>query len=250
MKKRLLDIAEFRTGYQFRGKVKSNPAGTVRVVQIKDIDPDLRIRRADLVTVALDRPEPYLVQAGDVLFLGRGHRLYAVLVSEVEPNTIATGYFFILRPNPRLVLPTYLAWSLNQPDFQESLRPVQRGSHIPMVSRADVENLRIEAPPLDLQQRILTLNGLLDRERRLYAAILEKRGLLVQAVSRKLMRETGDLHPFARKKETGDLSHFARKKETGDLSHFARKKETGDLSHFARKKETGDLRPPLANKDD
>ena len=67
MKKRLLDIAEFRMGYQFRGKVKPDPAGTVRVVQIKDIDPDLRIRVADLVTVTLDRPEPYLVQVGDCL---------------------------------------------------------------------------------------------------------------------------------------------------------------------------------------
>ena len=109
MKKRLIDIAEFRTGYQFREKVKPDPAGTVRVVQIKDIDPDLRIRVADLVTVSLDRPEPYLVQAGDVLFLGRGHRLYAVLVPEVEPNTIATSYFFILRTNPLAVLPAYLA---------------------------------------------------------------------------------------------------------------------------------------------
>ncbi|MDS4040941.1 MAG: restriction endonuclease subunit S [Candidatus Competibacter sp.] len=195
MKKRLLDIAEFRMGYQFRGKVKPDPAGTVRVVQIKDIDSDLRIRVADLVTVTLDRPEPYRIQVGDVLFLGRGHRLYAVLVPEVEPNTIATGYFFILRPNPRAVLPAYLAWSLNQPDFQESLRPFHRGSHVPMVSRTDVEELRIEAPPLDVQQRILTLNGLLDRERRLCAAILEKRRLLAWAVSRKLMRETGDLRP-------------------------------------------------------
>ncbi len=192
MKKRLLDIAEFRMGYQFRGKVKPDPAGTVRVVQIKDIDPDLRIRGADLVTVSLDRPEPYLVQADDVLFLSRGHRLYAVLVPEVEPNTIATSYFFILRPNPRVALPAYLAWSLNQPDFQESLRPFHRGSHVPMVSRADTEELRIETPPLAVQRRILALNDLCDRERRLCAALVEKRRLLARAVSRKLMQETGD----------------------------------------------------------
>jgi len=198
MKKRLLDIAEFRTGYQFRGKVMPDPAGTVQVVQIKDIDPDLRIRVADLVTVTLDRSEPYLIQADDVLFLGRGHRLYAVLVPEVEPNTIATGYFFILRPNPCLVLPAYLAWSLNQPDFQESLRPFHRGSHIPMVSRTDVEELGIQTPPLDVQRRILRLNDLLDHERRLCAAIQEKRRLLVQTLCRKLMQETqetGDSRP-------------------------------------------------------
>jgi hypothetical protein len=187
MKKRLRDIAEFHIGYQFRGKVKPDPSGAVQVVQIKDISSDLRICVDDLTPVRIDRPEPYMIQEGDVLFLSRGHRLYAVVVPELEPNTIATGYFFILRPNLRTVLPEYLAWSLNQPGFQESLRPYHRGSHIPMVSRADVEGLRVEVPPLDVQRRILTLNNLLEQERRLSSAIQEKRSLLVQAVSRKLM---------------------------------------------------------------
>jgi hypothetical protein len=190
MKKRLRDIADFRIGYQFRGKVKPDPAGEVRVVQIKDIDSDLQVRVPDLTPVSIDKPEPYLTQMGDVLFLNRGHRLYGVVVPELQPNTIATGYFFILRPNPRVMLPEYLAWSLNQPDFQESLRPYHRGSHIPMVSRIDVEELRIQVPPLEVQRRILTLNSLLDHERRLFAAIQEKRSLLVQAVSRKLMHDT------------------------------------------------------------
>src|SRR5688572_28942269 len=102
-------------------------------------------------------------------------------------NTIATGYFFILRPRGRLVLPGYLAWSMNQPDLQEALRPYLRGSHMPMVSRADVEDLRIPLPPLDVQRQVLKLNDLLDQERRLSAAIQDRRGLLVQAVARKLM---------------------------------------------------------------
>lgn len=190
MKKRLRDIADFRIGYQFRGKVKPDPAGAVRVVQIKDIDSDLQVRIPGLTPVSIDRPEPYLTQAGNVLFLNRGHRLYAVVVPEVEPNTIATGYFFILTPNPHLMLPEFLAWSLNQPEFQESLRPYHRGSHIPMVSRSDVEELRIEVPSLEVQQRILALNNLMDDERRLFAAIQEKRNILVQAVSRKLIQDT------------------------------------------------------------
>lgn len=190
MKKRLRDIAEFRIGYLFREKVKSDPKGMVRVVQIKDVDADLGIRTIDLVTVALDRPEPHLIQAGDVLFLSRGHRLYAVLVPPVGPNTIATGYFFILRPDHRVVLPEYLAWSLNQPDFQELIRPYHRGSHIPMVSRSDIEGLRIHVPPLEVQRRILLLNQLFDNERHLVAEIQEKRRLLIQMVSRKLMLET------------------------------------------------------------
>ena len=100
MKKRLKDIADFRIGYQFRGKVKPDPAGTVRVIQIKDIMPDLQIRLNELETVTIERLEPHRVQQGDVLFLSRGHRLYAVVLPAVEPNTIATGYFFVLPEDP------------------------------------------------------------------------------------------------------------------------------------------------------
>ena len=187
MKKRLKDIADFRVGYQFRGKVNPDPTGTVRVIQIKDVDADLRIRVDDMATVTIDRPEPYLTQPGDVLFLGRGHRLYAVVVPEIPPNTIATGYFFILRTNSRVVLPEYLAWSLNQPEFQDTLRPYVRGSHIPMVSRSDVEQLQIQVPPLHVQEQVLRLNHLLGEERRLSAAIQVKRGLLVQTISRQMI---------------------------------------------------------------
>lgn len=189
MKKRLKDLADFRIGYQFRGKVEPDPAGNVRVIQIKDIDADLRIRIDGLAPVKLDRPEPYLTQEGDVLFLSRGHRLYAVVVPATAPNTIATGYFFILRPKTRVVLPEYLAWSMNQGDFQEALRPFHRGSYIPMVSKTDVQDLLIRVPPLEVQRQILQLHALLDEERRLAASLQEKRTALIQAVSRKLLRE-------------------------------------------------------------
>jgi restriction endonuclease S subunit len=187
MKKRLKDIANFRVGYLFRGKVKPDPTGSVRVVQIKDVDSKRRINTTGLDQVSIDKPQPYLVQPNDVLFLSRGHRLYATVVPEVAPNTIATGYFFILRPDEHTVSPEYLAWLLNQPSFQESLKPFRRGTHIPMVSRTDVENLRIQIPSLEVQRQIVKLNELLDKERRLVAAIQEKRRLLVQAASRKMM---------------------------------------------------------------
>ena len=190
MKKRIKDIADLRVGYQFRGKVTLDPGSSLRVIQIKDIDPDLRIRVDDLANVHVDRPEPYVTQLGDVLFLSRGYRLYAVVVPEVQPNTVATGYFLILRPKGKVVLPEYLAWSMNQVGFQQSLRPYLRGSHMPMVSKADVEGLRIPLPAIVVQRQILRLNDLLDKERQLSAEIQDRRKLLIQAVARKLMRET------------------------------------------------------------
>jgi hypothetical protein len=187
MKRRLKDIVELRIGYQFRGKVESDPTGPIPVIQIKDIDASLQIRASAMDRVEIEQPEPYQVREGDVLFLARGHRLYAAVVPEVEPGTIATSYFLILRPKDGLVSAEFLAWSMNQPEFQRSLRPFHRGSHMPVITRREVEHLRIHVPPLDVQRRILRLNELLKKERRLTTAIQERQSLLVRAVSRKLL---------------------------------------------------------------
>jgi len=187
VKRQLRDIADFRIGYQFRGKVTPDPAGTVRVVQIKDIDANLQIRTTDLTPVEIDRPDSHLIREGDVLFLSRGHRLYAVIVPKVDAKLIATGYFFVLRTNQQILLPEFLAWSMNEIDFQERVRPFHRGTHMPMISKTDLENIQIDVPPMEVQHQILALNGLLNEERRLSTSILEKRTALVQSVLRKLM---------------------------------------------------------------
>src|SRR4051812_39072015 len=120
MKKQIKHLADVRAGYQFRGRVEPNRDGTVRVVQIKDITDQRRIRTDDLTPVKLDKPEAYLVQQGDILFLARGHRQFATVIVEPLANTIATGYFFILRLKTDRLLPPYLAWFMNQSEFQEA----------------------------------------------------------------------------------------------------------------------------------
>jgi restriction endonuclease S subunit len=185
MKKRIASVADVHVGYQFRGKVEPDPRGNVRVIQIKDIDLNRRVRFDDLVRVRLDRPDPYLTEAGNVLFLARGHRQYAVVVTEPVQDVIATGFFFILRLKTTHLLPEFLAWSINQPKFQEAMRPFVRGSHMPLVSKTDFQELTVPVPSLNVQRRIVTLNDLLDQERKLTATLQEKRAALVHALSQK-----------------------------------------------------------------
>lgn len=191
MKKKLKDIADIRTGYQFRGKVTASDKSNVVVIQIKDVDEHLFVQTSDLVPVKVENPEPYLVSQGDVLFLSRGHRQYATMVTKPVKNTIATGYFFIVRPKASVIQPSFLVWTLNQPDFQESMRPFVRGSHIPLVTKMDFQNITIQIPPLAVQDRIMTLQSLFEREKKLSTAIKVKRQQVVQAVSHKLI--TGQL---------------------------------------------------------
>jgi hypothetical protein len=187
MKRKLKDIADIRTGYQFRGKVWASDDANVAVIQIKDVDERQFVHTSDLVPVKVENPEPYLVSQGDVLFLSRGHCQYATIVTEPVQDTIATGYFFIVRPRTAVIQPSFLAWTINQPEFQESLRPFVRGSHMPLVSKVDFQDITISVPSLAVQERIMTIQSLFEREKQLSAAIELKRHQLVQAVSQKLI---------------------------------------------------------------
>lgn len=200
MKSRLVKISEIRNGYQFRGRVTpielrgakeeaALPPGVVRVIQIKDIDDDRRLHADDLVPVRIDAdPEKYEARQGDVLFLARGHRLFATAITHPLHDTVATGYFFILRPTTEAVLPRYLAWYINQSPFQAALRTFMKGTHQPLVARKDIEDLEVEIPPRKTQEAIVALDDLRVKELRLTLALQEKRSQLVQALSMKAAR--------------------------------------------------------------
>ena len=192
MQAKLKNIAGIRNGYQFRGKVEpldleagaNMPPGVVRVIQIKDVDDDWRLHSDNLPAVRLDRaPEKYLAQQGDVLFLSRGQRLLATTITEPLHDTVATGYFFILRLKSDSVLPRYLAWAINQTPFQSVLRTFMKGTLQPLVSRKDIEDLCVEVPPLEVQEAIVAIDDLRVREQHLLAAIRSKRSQLIQAIS-------------------------------------------------------------------
>ena len=173
MKQRIADIATIRSGYQFREKVEHNPSGTVPVIQIKDLTSDFQLHIHDLIRVSMPKAAPYRVEQGDVLFLARGHRLGAAAVTEPIEGAIATGYFFILQPSSH-VRPGYLARAMNQKQFQERMRPLVRGSHIPLITKSDFEGLTIDVPPLDTQHLIESIDSLHRRENMLMQLIEQK----------------------------------------------------------------------------
>jgi hypothetical protein len=184
MKQRIADLADVRSGYQFREKVVHDPRGSVPVIQIKDLTSDFQLNTRDLIRVSMSKSEPYRVEQGDVLFLARGHRLSATAVTEPLTGTIATNYFFILRPSNR-IRPGYLAWAINQKGFQDRMRPLVRGSHIPLITKSDFEDLALDVPPLEIQQAIETIDSLHRRENALMQLIQQKRSQLIDALCAK-----------------------------------------------------------------
>jgi restriction endonuclease S subunit len=191
MKKKIKDIADIQIGYQFRGKIEADPKGTHRVIQIRDFDEFQNLGATDLYKVNLKYDaERYLVNKGDILFLARGHRNYAIPIKDSLENTIAASYFFILRLRNESILPEYLAWFIKQAPAQAYLYNIaRRGTHIPMVPKSAFENMPVDIPDLEIQKTIIKLDNLLEKERSLLNQIQEKRIQFIKAICLTAMKK-------------------------------------------------------------
>ncbi len=203
----LADLADIQIGYQHRDRARplgSDPAGSHRIVQIKDLDlrgeykgtvldgggaaPYVWPGDLDRVTPA-GGPTRYVVSRGDVLFLSRGKRPLAVPMRDSPRDTIASYYFYILRPDPDRVRFEYLAWYINQPAAQTFLESHQRGSHIQMIPRNAFEKLEVPLPPLRIQDRITELERLRQREQFAMERLIDARRRLVTGLALKAVTQ-------------------------------------------------------------
>jgi len=181
---RIGEIAQLQAGYQFRGKVEPDPDGNVAILQIKDIEDRRRLNADTIDRIPFDKPyEQYLVSRGDVLFLSRGHRQFSIAIEDDLQDTIASGYFYILRLRTNRIRPAYLAWYINQPPFQAQLAPHIQGTHMPFVSQSAFQDLIVPIPPLAVQDTLVALADLAEQEQSILAQLASKRATLIQSMS-------------------------------------------------------------------
>jgi hypothetical protein len=185
----LASVASVYTGYHFRGSVNHKPDGQYAVIQAKDVDDSLSFDPEKLARVDLDSDaERYLLRRGDVLFLSRGQRPWAMPLSDLVGATIAPSSFYVVRADSSRIRPEYLAWYLNHDSTQATLKTMTTGSNIPFVSRAEFEKLPVAAPVISVQDKIISLTRLKETERKLLQELASHRTKLVDAVCMELAR--------------------------------------------------------------
>lgn len=196
MQIQLRQVADIQIGYQHRDK--SHPIGAIasgshRIIQIKDlahaefrggIGPHLSSSNLYHITPSGDA-DRYEVRQGDVLFLSRGQRAIAAPVLEPLERTLASYYFYILRPDAKRVTAEYLAWFINQPTAQSYLERRQLGSHIKMVPKSSFEELEIIVPPASTQRAIVEIERLRQEEEHAMVRLADARRRLITGLALK-----------------------------------------------------------------
>lgn len=184
----LAELAQVQAGYPFRTTVEEAPDGDVRVIQMKDVSPELGVDWAGVMRTRLaGRKQPDWIVDGDILFAAKGARFYAACVGAAMANAVCVPAFFHLRLRRDAALdPEFLAWQINQPPCQRQLLQAAEGSSQLSIRRAVLEHLVLAIPPIAEQRRIVALAGLAVRERQALQRLIHNREQQLQAIAEDL----------------------------------------------------------------
>lgn len=180
-------------GHPLRGSIENVPDGDIAVVQMKDVNPEGRINLAQLYRVVLSgRKKPDYLRKGDILFVGRGYRIFAVLVDKDLERTVAGPHFFIISVKPNKgggVRPDYLTWYLNHKQAQRYFSQHVAGTALPHINRSALEDLPIVVPPLEVQARIVKAHDCHLKEKALLEKLIVKKKLFLDGILDKTLEQ-------------------------------------------------------------
>jgi restriction endonuclease S subunit len=178
----LKGLANVQMGYSFRTGVQHNRDGSVRVIQMRDLNGD---RVADIGLLGctdMDVPEAQQVHKGDIIFRSRGDTATAAILDADPGVAVVAAPLLRVRIADDRVLPAYLTWYLNQPPAQAYLAKNSEGSNVKMISKRALEELEVTVPAIARQERIVALALLTSREKELAGEITARRDRFLSEV--------------------------------------------------------------------
>lgn len=181
-------VAAVQAGYPFRGAIEGAPDAGVIALQMKDVDPESGVAWAGALRTHLPgRKVPSWLQPGDLLFIAKGARFYAVVIDVPPMPAVCGPAFFHLRVQPGAAVdPAFLAWQINQPPFQRLLMQSAEGSGQLSIRRPVLEALPLAVPPLPQQHRIVALDRAARAERATLRRLIQNREQQLHALAEAL----------------------------------------------------------------
>ena len=166
-----------------------NPTGSTAYLQVRQFSEEGRLTTQPDEYINLDKKiEPHLLKDGDVLFAGKGNRLFSWCYRLTDHPAVASSIFFVLRPKQVLVYPEYLAAILNAPQSKASFQQLGSGTNIFSIRKSELGAFEIPLPPMQLQKRIAAVALLHQQEIELSQKIIAQKQALYTAIISKLIK--------------------------------------------------------------
>ena len=177
----LKDISHIRTGYAVRAKLPEDPNGSMSVLQMKDVQPEgidwLNLTRIN----PTGKREAYYLNPEDIVFCGRGTKIFAVPVIIETDNIVAGQQFFVITPKEG-ILSEYIAWYINSRHGQKYFWKNAGGSSIINVTKEVLDNCPVFLPS---NKDLITITELIRAEElewQKYAQLKRRRQELLEGI--------------------------------------------------------------------
>ena len=175
-------ISNIRFGFY----TQPEASGQIPYLQVRQFDEQGNLKdEANEFVKSDSKSEQQLLSDGDVLFVGKGNRLFAWCYRESAGPYIASSIFFVLQPNQKLIYPEYLTAILNAPQTKAAFLQLGAGTNIFSIRKSELGAVEIPILPLDTQKRIASLavlhqkqillsQKLIAQKQNLYTTIISK----------------------------------------------------------------------------
>ncbi len=190
--KKLEELAEISSGFQFRGAIKADPEGDVAVVQMSSIEIDKPIPWEDLDMVFLPTgSRPRYLKEGDLLFSARGLTNFAVVCCELPSNLqiVASQHFFLIRPLNEEIIPEFLSWQINQKPVQSKLEMISSGMTQKAIPLRELKTIPIVVPPVEHQKKLVALHQHVIREKAALEELISNRNKMMTGIAMDLHQQ-------------------------------------------------------------
>jgi restriction endonuclease S subunit len=184
----LKEISQIQAGYTLRGKLQQNPKGTMLILQMKDVQPEGIFWDSLARINPKGRKEPYFLSKGDIIFSGRGTKIFAQTVT-IQPESVAAGpQFFVVSPTEEIP-PEYISWYINSIYGKKYFWTYAGRSSIINVTRDTLENFPIQIPSAkDLNTFTHYINAI-KQEHKVLIELIDKQQKLLEVIISKGMEE-------------------------------------------------------------
>ena len=185
MKSTINEISDIRFGFY------SQPVegGNIPYVQVRQFDDQgMLMAEANDFVVLDQKSESHLLKDGDVLFVGKGNRLFAWCYRDTDGPYIASSIFFVLRPERKLIYPEYLAAILNAPQTKAALLQVGSGTNIFSLRKSELGAFQIPVLAMEDQRRVASIAGLHQKKTVLLQELIAQNQNLYSTIISKLIK--------------------------------------------------------------
>lgn len=178
-------VSDIRFGFY----AQPESSGAAAYLQVRQFSEDGRLTNQPDEFINIDtKSENHLLKDGDVLFVGKGSRLFSWCYRETGQPAVASSIFFVLRPNARVVYPEYLTAILNAPQSKAAFQQIGGGTNIFSIRKSELGAFQIPLPPLQQQKRIAAVAKLHQQEIELAQQLIAQKQALYTAIISKLIK--------------------------------------------------------------